>query len=92
MKKIILLGGTFLFLCLNNTQRLESYPYDRLKKSYTTDYNGNPTYRDSNGTRYKHKWNYDPNGYGSYKLRGSDGSTLRCTRGYTRDRCESSSW
>ena len=60
---------------------------ENLRSSPFGDINGNPTYRDSNGTSYRHGVLYDPNGIGGYKLRGNDGTTLRCTRGLT-DRCE----
>jgi len=64
------------------------YGYERLRPTYGTDINGNQSYRDSNGTTYKHSPTYDPGGYGSYKLRGNDGTTLTCRRGYSRDTCD----
>ena len=62
------------------SERLQTSPFD--------DLNGNPTYRDSNGTTYRHSPLYEEDGIGSYQLRGNDGSTLRCSRGFSTDRCE----
>ncbi len=94
MKKLLILGTSLFVMGLGVLPSAESYPYgsERLRRSYGTDYNGNPTYRDSSGTRYKHSPYYDPNGYGSYRMRGSDGSTLRCRRGYSTDKCEVTSY
>ena len=94
MKTLLILGTSLFVMGLGILPSAQSYPYgsERLRRNYATDLNDNPTYRDSSGTRYKHQWNYDPNGIGSYKMRGSDGSTLRCRRGFSRDRCETTSY
>ncbi len=89
MQKLLILGTSLFAMGLGIQPSAQS---ESLYRSLGTDLNGNPTYRDSSGTTYKHGWSYDPNGFGSYRMRGSDGSTLRCTRGFSTDRCETTSY
>jgi len=87
-KKLSLSALLFLAALGWSKPAISQYSYETLRPRYGSDINGNPTYRDSSGTTYRHTPMYDPNGIGSYRLRGSDGSTLTCRRGYSKDTCE----
>ena len=89
MQKLLILGTSLFAMGLGILPSAQS---ESLYRTLGTDLNDNPTYRDSSGTTYKHNTFYDPNGFGSYRMRGSDGSTIKCTRGFSTDRCETTSY